>query len=209
MEWLKINLPFLWCRSVISYKTDNKPLFSTDTVANAGMVVVVVEKLHSEPQPERYWTSVFFVQRAWASMMTLMLMCWGTTRSLLWSTSSTWPWRSPPPVSRVPGWLLWTMPARTPVRLWTSLLTHFTFLSFISWGLISILGNIYISLSFLPNELSEGMTSLGGGGGMDLKFVSAHLDTPDLIRTLTHANSVHGTDQMICWNSYLGPTTSY
>lgn len=24
------------CRSVISYKTDQKPLFSTDTVANAG-----------------------------------------------------------------------------------------------------------------------------------------------------------------------------
>ena len=57
----------------------------------------------------------FRVQRAWASTMTSMPTCWGTTRSLLWSTSSTSPWRSPPPVSRVPGWPLWTAPARTPV----------------------------------------------------------------------------------------------
>lgn len=56
-----------------------------------------------------------FVQKTWASMMTSMLMCWGTIRSLLWSTSSTSGWRSPPPVSRVPGWPLWTAPARTLV----------------------------------------------------------------------------------------------
>lgn len=37
----ELNFPFLCCRSVISYKTDQKPLFSNDIVANAGSIVCV------------------------------------------------------------------------------------------------------------------------------------------------------------------------
>lgn len=33
---------FVLCRSVISYKTDEKPVFSTDTVAGSGIVSLLV-----------------------------------------------------------------------------------------------------------------------------------------------------------------------
>lgn len=58
---------------------------------------------------------VHVLQKVWVSMMILMPTCWGTTRSSHWQTSCTTPWRNPPPASRVPGWLPWTMPARMPV----------------------------------------------------------------------------------------------
>ena len=115
---------FVCCRSVISYKTDQKPLFSTDTVANAGSFGwTSLTDFRRLVNLVKYSTCLLYLQSPWASMMTSMLMCWGTTRSLLWSTSSTWPWGSPPPASRAPGWLLWTAPARMPVRLFW--LTHF------------------------------------------------------------------------------------
>lgn len=115
---VEINLMFLCCRSVISYKADQKPLFSTDIVANSGSLFWVYSFQVSQSE----MLIVCSVQRTWASMMTLMLMCWGTIRSLLWSTSSTWPWGSPPPASRVPGWPPWTAPARMPVSssLWNN-----------------------------------------------------------------------------------------
>lgn len=54
--FLRINLPFLCRRSVISYKTDQKPLFSIETVANAGSVGSP-KKTSTDPQasqPEIY-----------------------------------------------------------------------------------------------------------------------------------------------------------
>ena len=55
-EFLRVNLSFLCCRSVISYKTDQKPLFSIETVANAGSVCFP-KRSFSDPQasqPEIY-----------------------------------------------------------------------------------------------------------------------------------------------------------